>query len=45
MLLVQTPSTKKIRIAYMGKMLKEGISLEDQGWQTDHIVNALVFNR
>ncbi|OAQ81387.1 ubiquitin supergroup [Purpureocillium lilacinum] len=40
-----TPSTKKIRIAYMGKMLKEGISLEDQGWQTDHIVNALVFNR
>lgn len=38
-------STKKIRIAYMGKILKETSSLESQGWQAGHIVNALVFNR
>lgn len=38
-------STKRIRIAYMGKMLKENTSLADQGWQTGHVVNALVFNR
>ncbi|CAM1507397.1 Fc.00g070380.m01.CDS01 [Cosmosporella sp. VM-42] len=37
--------TKKIRIAYMGKILKENSSLTAQGWQTDHVVNALVFNR
>jgi len=38
-------SNKRVRIAYMGKMLKEGSSLESQGWKPDHIVNALVFNR
>ncbi|KAH7116412.1 hypothetical protein EDB81DRAFT_484174 [Dactylonectria macrodidyma] len=38
-------STKRIRIAYMGKMLKENSSLAAQGWQTGHVVNALVFNR
>ncbi|POR39009.1 Ubiquitin domain-containing protein 2 [Tolypocladium paradoxum] len=39
------PPTKKIRLAYMGKMLKENSSLEAQGWQTGHVVNALIFNR
>lgn len=29
----------------MGKMLKENSSLAAQGWQTGHVVNALVFNR
>ncbi|KAK7416141.1 hypothetical protein QQZ08_012118 [Neonectria magnoliae] len=38
-------STKRIRIAYMGKILKENSSLVNQGWQTGHVVNALVFNR
>ncbi|KAH6880157.1 hypothetical protein B0T10DRAFT_149764 [Thelonectria olida] len=38
-------STKRIRIAYMGKMLKENSSLTDQGWQSGHVVNALVFDR
>lgn len=37
------PSTKKLRIAYMGKILKENISLEAQGWQPGHIVNGFVF--
>lgn len=27
----------------MGKILKETASLESQGWQHGHIVNALVF--
>ncbi|KPM44796.1 hypothetical protein AK830_g1715 [Neonectria ditissima] len=38
-------SNKRIRIAYMGKILKENSSLAAQGWQTGHVVNALVFNR
>ncbi|KAI1133562.1 hypothetical protein F5Y10DRAFT_228073 [Nemania abortiva] len=39
------PSTRYVRVAYMGKILKENMSLQSQGWQKDHIVNALVFNR
>ncbi|KAI4263611.1 MAG: hypothetical protein L6R42_001246 [Xanthoria sp. 1 TBL-2021] len=33
----------RIRIAYLGKMLKEGESLQAQGWKEGHVVNALVF--
>lgn len=29
----------------MGKMLKEGLPLEEQGWRPGHVVNALVFTR
>ncbi|MCJ1475895.1 hypothetical protein MMC13_004559 [Lambiella insularis] len=32
-----------IRIAYLGKILKEGDSLLAQGWREGHVVNALVF--
>ncbi|KAL7897487.1 hypothetical protein HDV63DRAFT_259823 [Trichoderma sp. SZMC 28014] len=39
------PTEKKIRLAYMGKILKENASLEAQGWQVGHVINALVFNR
>ncbi|KAL7800961.1 hypothetical protein V8C43DRAFT_272951 [Trichoderma afarasin] len=39
------PPDKKIRLAYMGKMLKENSSLEAQGWHAGHVINALVFNR
>ncbi|RYP16305.1 hypothetical protein DL765_005211 [Monosporascus sp. GIB2] len=39
------PSSKRIRLAYMGKILKENSSLQAQGWQKGHIVNALVFNQ
>ncbi|GAP91745.1 putative ubiquitin domain protein [Rosellinia necatrix] len=38
------PSSRYVRVAYMGKILKENMSLPSQGWQKDHIVNALVFN-
>ncbi|KAL9131231.1 MAG: hypothetical protein Q9217_000773 [Psora testacea] len=33
----------KIKIAYMGKILKENESLQAQGWLEGHVVNALVF--
>ncbi|KJZ73267.1 hypothetical protein HIM_07271 [Hirsutella minnesotensis 3608] len=36
---------KKIRLAYMGKMLRDNASLEAQGWQPGHILNAFVFQR
>ncbi|OTB01688.1 hypothetical protein M426DRAFT_63581, partial [Hypoxylon sp. CI-4A] len=38
-------SIKRVRVAYMGKILKENLSLKDQGWKKGHVVNALVFNR
>ncbi|PFH56685.1 hypothetical protein XA68_16143 [Ophiocordyceps unilateralis] len=39
------PCNKKVRLAYMGKMLKDNSSLESQGWQSGHMVNAFVFPR
>ncbi|KAL2756463.1 hypothetical protein ACRALDRAFT_2104908, partial [Sodiomyces alcalophilus JCM 7366] len=38
-------SSKKVRIAYMGKILKENLPLDAQGWREGHTVNALVFDR
>lgn len=29
----------------MGKILKENMTLEAQGWQKGHVLNALVFNQ
>lgn len=42
---LKLPSNKKIRIAYMGKILQENSPLEAQGWKQGHVVNALVFDR
>ena len=39
----QVDSEAKIKIAYMGKILKESKSLQSQGWREGHVVNALVF--
>ncbi|KUJ07948.1 uncharacterized protein LY89DRAFT_630357 [Mollisia scopiformis] len=36
-------SPRYIKIAYMGKILKEGQTLQAQGWKEGHVVNALVF--
>lgn len=33
----------KVRIAYLGKILKDGETLHAQGWREGHVVNALVF--
>ncbi|KAB8339175.1 hypothetical protein FH972_022110 [Carpinus fangiana] len=37
------PSGTRVNLAYMGKMLKEGIALESQGWTEGNVVNCLVF--
>ncbi|KAI4089239.1 MAG: hypothetical protein LQ344_005534 [Seirophora lacunosa] len=37
------PGKGRIKIAYMGKLLKEGESLQAQGWKEGHVINALVF--
>ncbi|MCJ1314270.1 hypothetical protein MMC25_007950 [Agyrium rufum] len=40
---VGIPGKGKIRLAYLGKILKENESLSAQGWREGHVVNALVF--
>ncbi|KAL4937029.1 hypothetical protein BDV06DRAFT_203785 [Aspergillus oleicola] len=42
---VGTPRTQRIRIAYLGKILKDHTSLVDQGWKPGDVVNALVVAR
>ncbi|KAF6834508.1 Ubiquitin domain-containing protein 2 [Colletotrichum musicola] len=39
------PSTKRVRIAFMGKILKENQTLAEQGWKQGYVVNGLVFDR
>ncbi|KAF2223120.1 hypothetical protein BDZ85DRAFT_237096 [Elsinoe ampelina] len=34
---------KRMRLLYLGKILREDQSLREQGWQDGHVVNALVF--
>ncbi|KAI1334881.1 ubiquitin domain-containing protein [Xylariaceae sp. FL0016] len=38
------PSTKRLRIAYMGSFLQENTSLQSQGWNKGYIINAFVFD-
>ncbi|KAL3480135.1 hypothetical protein BJX99DRAFT_220778 [Aspergillus californicus] len=42
---VGIPRSQRIRIAYLGKILKEHTPLADQGWKPGHVVNALVVLR
>ncbi|KAL4917651.1 hypothetical protein BDW62DRAFT_183575 [Aspergillus aurantiobrunneus] len=42
---VGIPRTQRVRIAYLGKLLKEHATLVDQGWKPGHVVNALVAAR
>ncbi|CAK7562473.1 MAG: hypothetical protein SEPTF4163_000319 [Sporothrix epigloea] len=37
------PHKTRIRIAYLGKILKDNAPLLAQGWKEGHVVNALVF--
>ncbi|KAF3397926.1 hypothetical protein F1880_005893 [Penicillium rolfsii] len=39
------PNFQRVRIAYLGRMLKEHESLLNQGWQRGHVVNALIASR
>ena len=34
--------SEKVRIAYMGKILKDGETLQAQGWREGHVVNAFI---
>lgn len=40
----QMTGNERVKIAYMGKILKDGETLQAQGWRDGHVVNALVFN-
>ncbi|MCJ1243759.1 hypothetical protein MMC30_000956 [Trapelia coarctata] len=40
---MQTTGKGKVKIAYLGKILKESETLLAQGWREGHVVNALVF--
>lgn len=44
-LFLQIPNHQRVRIVYLGRMLKEHESLLDQGWQHGHVVNALIASR
>lgn len=37
-------SSSRVRIAYFGRILDESQTLEEQGWQQGHVVQALVSN-
>lgn len=41
-LLFQVPPKAKIKIAYLGKILDDKLTLMDQGWKEGHVVNALI---
>ncbi|KAK3704280.1 hypothetical protein LTR37_013954 [Vermiconidia calcicola] len=34
---------KRLRLMYLGKALNERLTLEENGWQQGHVVNAMVF--
>ncbi|KAI4130179.1 MAG: hypothetical protein LQ347_003489 [Umbilicaria vellea] len=40
---VRVTGNGKVKIAYLGKILKDGETLQAQGWREGHVVNALVF--
>lgn len=41
----ELPRETRIRIAYLGKILKDDLPLMEQGWKPGHIINALVFEQ
>ncbi|EXJ82125.1 hypothetical protein A1O1_08194 [Capronia coronata CBS 617.96] len=41
----EVPSQAQIRIAYLGRILDNRLSLPEQGWKEGHVVNALVVGR
>lgn len=42
---LQIARNQRVRIAYLGRVLKEQVPLVDQGWNPAHVVNALVVSR
>lgn len=39
------PNTQRIRIVYLGRMLRENEPLVDQGWKPGQVINAMVVAR
>ncbi|KAJ5450077.1 uncharacterized protein N7458_006526 [Penicillium daleae] len=39
------PNHQRVRIVYLGRMLKEHESLLSQGWEHGHVINALIASR
>lgn len=39
----QLPPQKHVKIAYLGKILRENDTLIAQGWREGHMLNGLVF--
>ena len=42
---LKVPSKAKIRIAYLGKILDDKLTLIEQGWKEGHVINALIVGR
>ncbi|KAL8790606.1 MAG: hypothetical protein Q9195_006286 [Heterodermia aff. obscurata] len=42
-LVISIPGKGRVKIAYLGRLFKEGETLLAQGWREGHVVNALVF--
>lgn len=38
----QISGKQRVRIAYLGRMLREHEPLLEQGWKQGHVINALV---
>ncbi|KIW99665.1 uncharacterized protein Z518_11078 [Rhinocladiella mackenziei CBS 650.93] len=41
----EVPSKAKIRIAYLGKILDDKLTLSEQGWKEGHVINALIVGK
>ena len=42
---MKMPNTQRIRIVYLGRMLRENEPLVDQGWKPGQVINAMVVAR
>lgn len=42
---IQVPKLASIRVAYLGKILDDTLTLSEQGWKEGHVVQALVVGR
>lgn len=42
---IQVPKLASIRVAYLGKILDDKLTLSEQGWKEGHVVQALIVGR
>jgi len=41
----EVPKLASIRVAYLGKILDDKLTLSEQGWKEGHVVQALIVGR